>query len=55
MNSLGEGVVLGYFSEDEYLGLLVKLSNPPEWHRKQNKGNPVGHIFGPEFKPLEAK
>jgi len=52
MNNLGNGEVLGYFSEEKYLGLLVKLSDPPEWHRKQNNGNPVGHIFGPEWKPL---
>ena len=54
MNSLGNGDVVGYFSLEGYLGLRVKLDNPPEWYVKQNKGNVVGQIFGPEFKPLEA-
>lgn len=54
MNSLGNGDVVGYFSQEGYLGLRVKLDSPPEWYVKQNKGNVVGHIFGPEFKPLET-
>ena len=54
MNGLGEAEVVGYFSMGGYLGLRVKLDNPPEWYIKQNKGNVVGSIFGPEFKPLEA-
>jgi hypothetical protein len=52
MNGLGNGDVVGYFSQDGYLGLRVQFDSPPEWYVKQNKGNPVGHIFGPEFKPL---
>jgi hypothetical protein len=55
MNGLGNGDVVGYFSQEGYLGLRVQLDNPPGWYVKQNKGNPVGHIFGPEFKPLEEK
>lgn len=54
MNGLGNADVVGYFSQEGYLGLRVKFDNPPEWYVKQNKGNPVGHVFGPEFKPLEA-
>jgi hypothetical protein len=50
MNSLGNGDVVGYFSLEGYLGLRVQLDNPPDWYIKQNKGNSVGHIFGPEFK-----
>ena len=55
MNSLGTGDVVGYFSLEGYLGLRVQLDSPPEWYIKQNKGNVVGHIFGPEFAPLEVK
>ena len=55
MNGLGTGDVVGYFSLEGYLGLRVKLDSPPEWYVKQNGSNKVGHIFGPEFKPLEAK
>lgn len=55
INSLGEAAVVGYFSQDGFLGLRTKLDNPPDWYLKQNKGNVVGCVFGPEFKPLEAK
>ena len=53
MNALGSADVVGYFSKGDYLGLLVEFDSPPDWYIKQNKGNVVGHIFGPEFKPLE--
>lgn len=51
MNNLGEATVKGYFVEDNWLGLLVRLHNPPEWHRKQDANRPAGpsHIFGCEF------
>jgi len=52
MNNLGNAEVVGYFSQEGFLGLRVKFSDPPEWYVKQNKGNPVGHIFGPEWKPI---
>lgn len=48
-NGCGPAVVTGYFSQGPWLGLKTKLHNPPEWHVKQNKGNPNGHSFGPEF------
>jgi hypothetical protein len=50
MNSIGPGTVRGYFVEDNWLGLLVELHDPPIWWRKQNPDWPLGHIFGPEFK-----
>jgi hypothetical protein len=50
MNRLGEGVVEGYFVEHGWLGVLVKLDNPPDWYVKQNKGNPLAHLFGTELK-----
>lgn len=50
MNGLGAATVAGYFVERGFLGLLVAFKNPPEWYVKQNRGNPPGHLFGPEFK-----
>ena len=56
MNGLGPAVVVGYAVEDGYLGVLVNLESPPEWHIKQNadsrlKGLP-SLVFGPEIAPL---
>lgn len=51
INNCGPAIVTGYFIEDNWLGLRCRLTNPPEWHVKQNKGNPNGHVFGPEFRP----
>ncbi len=51
MNNLGPAVVTGYFTEGGWLGLLCRLKNPPEWHRRQNAGRKApSHIFGPEFR-----
>ena len=55
INNCGPAVVIGYFSQDGFLGLRVQHDNPPAWYLKQNGGNVPGHVFGPEFKPLEAK
>jgi hypothetical protein len=55
INSLGEAEVVGYFSQDGFLGLRTKLDNPPAWYLKQNGGNVPGHVFGPEIKAKEAK
>jgi hypothetical protein len=50
INKCGPAIVTGYFVEDNFLGLLCRLTSPPEWHKKQNKGDPRGHVFGPEFR-----
>ena len=50
INNCGPAVVTGYFTQGGFLGLRCKLHSPPEWHVKQNKGNPHGHVFGPEFR-----
>lgn len=50
INRCGPAVVTGYFVEDGWLGLRCKLHNPPEWFVKQNKGDPNGRVFGPEFR-----
>jgi hypothetical protein len=53
MNNLGVATVTGFFVEEGFLGLKVRFHDAPEWHRKQNRGNPNGYIFGPEFKDYE--
>jgi hypothetical protein len=50
INNLGPAVVVGYFVEAGFLGLRVQHDSPPDWYIKQNKGNVVGHVFGPEVK-----
>jgi len=52
-NKLGAGEVVGYFVEDGFLGLLVKLEDPPAWHVKQNGRGVKAHLFGPEFEAIE--
>lgn len=52
-NNLGSGIVESYFIEHDYLGVLVKLDNPPEWKQKQappgSKYHGVAHVFGAEI------
>jgi hypothetical protein len=51
MNKLGKGTVVGYFVEYGWLGVLVKLSKPPVWWKKQNPDNPNAHLFGLDLEP----
>jgi hypothetical protein len=54
MNDFGTGTVQNYFVEYGWLGILVKLDNPPAWYVKQNKGNagnPPAHFFGVDLTP----
>ncbi len=54
INSLGPATVIGYFTQDGYLGLRVQHDDAPEWYRKQNGGNVPGHVFGIECNQLEG-
>jgi hypothetical protein len=56
VNRLGEGVVTGYFTEEGFLGVLVKLDSPPEWLIKQNgpKAFEPVHLFGTELEILPS-
>lgn len=52
MNNLGPGTIVGYFYEAGWLGVHVRLENPPEWHRKQTKGTKregTTMVFGAEL------
>lgn len=53
INNCGPAVVTGYFTEHGWLGIRCRLTAAPEWHRKQNNGDPRGCVFGPEFR-MEA-
>ncbi|USN15626.1 hypothetical protein KIKIMORA_05080 [Brevundimonas phage vB_BpoS-Kikimora] len=48
-NNLGRAVVTGYFTEGGFLGLIVRFVDPPAYLTKQNKGDVIGHLFGPEI------
>jgi len=47
---LGEGEVVGYFSEHGYLGVLIRFDKPPAWYVKQNGATTPGHIYGAELR-----
>lgn len=61
MNNFGAGTVVGYFAEHGWLGVLVKLSNPPSWWRQQTRDrgkDPTktnGHFFGLDLEPRTPK
>jgi hypothetical protein len=48
INRLGLATVIGYFTEEGWLGLRVRFADPPEWYTTQNKGNVPGCLFGAE-------
>ena len=51
-NSLGTGVIDGYFIEDGWLGAKVTLDNRPEWHVKQNPDRNYALVFGAEVEVI---
>ena len=55
VNSLGTGTILSYFVEEGWLGMLVKLDNPPDWYIKQNGANKPCHLFGRDLEPFKRK
>ncbi|UTC28517.1 hypothetical protein GURKE_05150 [Brevundimonas phage vB_BpoS-Gurke] len=48
-NNLGRAVVTGYFTESEFLGLIVRFVDPPAFLTNQNRGDVMGHLFGAEI------
>lgn len=51
-NGLGSGTVAAYFHEHGWLGVKVRLDNPPAWHAKQNAGTKhagFALVFGAEL------
>ena len=54
VNSIGYGKVVGYFQEDGYLGVEVKLEDPPEWwirNQEEFKNTRMlCYVFGAEIK-----
>jgi len=52
---LGEGQVVGYFSEHGYLGVLIRLDAPPKWFVEQNGATTPCHIYGAELRRARRK
>lgn len=48
-NNLGTGTIEGFFSENGYIGVLVKPDKPPDWWRKRNPSNEIYNLFGIEI------
>lgn len=53
MNNLGKGRVLGFFVEAGWVGVIVRLFDPPEWHVRQNGAAEIAGVFGCEIKKSE--
>lgn len=51
MNGIGAGVVVRYFVEHGYLGVLVRPKKAPAWYVKQNGRYALCHVFGTEMTP----
>lgn len=54
VNGCGPGVVVGYFTQDDYLGVRVRLTAPPEFFVRQNPPGALAHAFGPEMRNADA-
>ena len=50
INNLDYCHVLGYLLQDEWISIIVKPLNPPEWFIKQNGKSALATLFGAEIK-----
>jgi hypothetical protein len=54
-NRIGSGTVIGYFREYDYLGLMVRVDNPPEFQVKQTGlKHPIAFVFGCDILPVPS-
>lgn len=49
INGIGPGTVRGYFVEHGFLGVEVRVDDPPAWWRKQNGRARIARVFGTEI------
>jgi hypothetical protein len=50
MNNFGMGTIVDYEVRDGWLGVKVKIDQPPEWSRRQNGARNEFTFFGAEIK-----
>ena len=50
VNNIGKCYVLGYLLQDEWISVIVKPLNPPEWFIKQNGKSALATLFGAEIR-----
>ena len=49
INNLGKCYVLGYLLQNEWISIIVKPLNPPEWFINQNGKSALAMLFGAEI------
>ena len=49
INNIGKCYVLGYLLQDEWISVIAKPFNPPEWFIKQNGKSALVTFFGAEI------
>ena len=49
INNIGKCYVLGYLLQDEWISIIAKPLNPPEWFIKQNGKSALVTLFGAEI------
>ena len=55
INGIGRSIVLKYFVEHGFIGLLVPPQDPPAWYIKQNGADEPCHVFPAEVAELQVR
>lgn len=55
INGIGTCNILGYYMEYDWIGVIAKPTQPPEWFVRQNGAEALCGLMGAEIKPLNAK
>ena len=54
INGIGRSIVLKYFVEHGFIGMLVTPQNPPAWYIKQNGEGADCHVYPAECEELRG-
>jgi hypothetical protein len=49
VNGIGSATVIAYFDAGDWLGVVCKIDNPPEWYIRQNGKDRNATVFGAEI------
>ena len=55
INGIGRSIVLKYFVEHGFIGLVVQPQNPPTWYIKQNGADAPCHVFPAECLEFQVR
>lgn len=54
-NNFGRCTVVDYFVDEPWLGIVLRIHNPPGWLLMQTNGRSESHLFGAEIEYVKKE